>query len=272
MRLGIKGLSELRERLERLRVDEVMAKALREQAEQIAEAVRAGLSEPQGAGDHDRPWLRSGALRDSIGAQADGLQAVVGSSDPAAAPQEMGTQHLPPRPFLAPFGASMGQDAARAIGIKVAAALDGRPDSDLDTMHHHPPSAISPMGPGNGLLPLGLGLGLGYLLLQGALTRRQPQPAHPTVLEHSSSDDDFPESAQKPPPGSKPINETERSGDHKAIKKGIQVKPTDDVRIAPNGDVWSQNPDGTWANHGYAGQFTGSGRASGRRGVDRNRR
>ena len=74
--------------------------------------------------------------------------------------------------------------------------------------------------------------------------------------------------ADKPPVGSKPINETEWSGDHKAIKSGIVAGSTDDVRISPDGDVWSQNPDGTWTNYGPASSMTGSGRASGRRGKD----
>lgn len=74
---------------------------------------------------HDEPWLQSGALRNSVGAQADGLQAVVGSSDPAAVPQEMGTAHMPARPFLAPVAAGMGEEVARAVGAAVAAALRG---------------------------------------------------------------------------------------------------------------------------------------------------
>ena len=86
MALNISGLNELRERLERLRAEEVMARALAEQAERVAARVRDGLSKPPGAGGHDEPWLQSGALRDSVGAQADGLQAAVGSSDPAKSP------------------------------------------------------------------------------------------------------------------------------------------------------------------------------------------
>ena len=124
MVLKITGLNELRERLERLRAKEVMARALAEQANRMAARVRDGLSEPPGAG-HDEPWLRSGMLRDSVGAEADGLQAVVGSSDPAAVPQEMGTAHMPARPFLAPVAAEVGEEVARAVGARVAAALRG---------------------------------------------------------------------------------------------------------------------------------------------------
>jgi len=86
MRLNISGLNELREHLERLRPNEVMARALAEQAGRMAARVRDGLSERPGSAGHDEPWLQSSALRDSVGAQADGLQAVVGSSDPAAVP------------------------------------------------------------------------------------------------------------------------------------------------------------------------------------------
>ena len=109
MGLKISGLNEFRERLARLRPEEVVARALAEQADRMAARVRDGLSEPPGAAGHNEPWLRSGALRDSVGAQADGLQAVVGSSDPAAVPQELGTAHIPARPFLVPVVAAMAR-------------------------------------------------------------------------------------------------------------------------------------------------------------------
>lgn len=125
MRLEIKGLAELRERLARVNAEEVLARALAAQAERLAEAVRDGLSQPAGAGGHDRPWVRSGALRDSIESQASGLAASVGSNDPAAAPQEMGTSKLPPRPFLAPVAAAMGESAAATTAEALAAALRG---------------------------------------------------------------------------------------------------------------------------------------------------
>ena len=125
MGLKISGLNELHECLERLRPEEVMARALAEQAQRMAARVRNGLSEQPGAAGHDEPCLRSGALRDSVGAQADGLQAVVGSSDPAAVLQELGTAHMPARPFLAPVAADMGEEVARAVGAAMAAALRG---------------------------------------------------------------------------------------------------------------------------------------------------
>ena len=75
--------------------------------------------------------------------------------------------------------------------------------------------------------------------------------------------------ADKPPIGSKPIDQTPWSGDHQKIKKEIDADAGDDTRISPNGDVWSQHPDGSWNNYGPASNLTGSGRASGRRGKDR---
>jgi len=132
MGLKISGLNELRERLERLRPEEVMARALAEQADRMPARVRDGLSEQPGAAGHDEPWLQSGALRDSVGAQADGLQAAVGSSDPAAVPQEMGTAKMPARPFLAPVAADMGEEVARAVGARVAAALRGDSTDGFD--------------------------------------------------------------------------------------------------------------------------------------------
>lgn len=43
----------------------------------------------------------------------------------------------------------------------------------------------------------------------------------------------------------------------------------DNVVISPSGDVWVQNPDGSWTDEGPAGKFTGSGGPSGRTGPDR---
>lgn len=156
MGLKITGLNELRERLERLRPEEVMAKALAEQAQRMAARVREGLSEPPGGTGHDEPWLRSGALRDSVGAQADGLQAAVGSSDPAAVPQEMSTAHMPARPFLAPVGAVMAEEVAEAVGMAVAGTLrgddtDGHGAAGAAEMDHgaEPPLASASKGLAN---------------------------------------------------------------------------------------------------------------------------
>jgi len=76
----------------------------------------------------------------------------------------------------------------------------------------------------------------------------------------------------RPPAGSKPIDKTSWSGDHQGIKAGVGAGPDDDVRISPNGEVWVQNPDGSWTNYGSASDYTGSGQPSGRKGKDRDKR
>jgi len=79
------------------------------------------------------------------------------------------------------------------------------------------------------------------------------------------------DTAGRPPAGSRPINQTDWSGDHTGIKKAVGAEASDDVRISPTGEVWVQKPDGSWENHGPADAYTGSGGPSGRRGKDRDR-
>ena len=140
MGLTIKGLAEIRERLARVRAEDIMARALAEQAQRMAQAVQDALSDTPGSGQHDRPWLQSGALRASVASQADGLQAVVGSSDPAAAPQEMGTSRMEARPFLAPVAARMGEEVARAVGSTLADALRDGTDPQTGATRNAPPA------------------------------------------------------------------------------------------------------------------------------------
>ena len=274
MRLQIKGLTGLRERLTHLRIEEVMARALAEQAERVAAAVREGLSGPAGVGGHDRPWLQSGALRNSVGAQSAGLQAVVGSNDPAAAPQEMGTSRIQARPFLAPIASSMGEDVAGAVGAKVAAALrDASNSGSAGDSSNVGVVQASATGTDAGLALFGLGLAaLGYLALKERapdLNRRPSRRAGPLITEHSSSEGKDAEGAPRPPAGSKPINQTPWSGNHQEIKDAIGAGNRDDTRISPQGEVWSQHPDGSWTNYGPARSFTGSGRPAGQRGKNR---
>jgi hypothetical protein len=81
--------------------------------------------------------------------------------------------------------------------------------------------------------------------------------------------EDLEENALRPPPGSKPIDKTPWSGNHQEIKKDIDARPGDRVSISPEGNVWGENVDGTWTNHGPAKNYTGSGEPRGRRGKDR---
>jgi hypothetical protein len=46
------------------------------------------------------PLLRTGLMRDSVEGGAEGLTGVVGSNDPVAVYQELGTSKIPPRPFI----------------------------------------------------------------------------------------------------------------------------------------------------------------------------
>lgn len=91
------------------------------------------------------------------------------------------------------------------------------------------------------------------------------------VLSSDSTEEDE-STAKRPPPGSRPISQTEWSGDHQAIKKAIGAGAADSTKIDPDGNVWGQNEAGTWTNHGPAETFTGSGKPSGRQGKDRKRR
>lgn len=61
----------------------------------VADRVRQGFSP-------DDPLLRTGDLRDSITHQVGALEAVIGSESDVALYQEMGTETIPPRPFLGP--------------------------------------------------------------------------------------------------------------------------------------------------------------------------
>ncbi|MDP9095947.1 MAG: hypothetical protein M3N26_05230, partial [Pseudomonadota bacterium] len=62
MRLEIKGFDKLRERLAQVRPADIMGRHLEAEAEKLADTVRESLAEPAGAGDHDKPWARTGAL------------------------------------------------------------------------------------------------------------------------------------------------------------------------------------------------------------------
>ena len=105
--------------LAQLPFEAVRRDALERSAAVMAEAVREALSQPAGGG-HEAPWLRSGALRDSIGHEADDCAAVVGSSSAVAVFQETGTARDRPRPFLGPVAEQGGEEAARSIGAAVA--------------------------------------------------------------------------------------------------------------------------------------------------------
>jgi phage gpG-like protein len=111
--------------LANLPIAETLTTALTAQANRLADAIRATLATPPG-GPHDHPWRQTGALQSSIATTIDGLTAQIGSNDPAAAPQEMGTATTPPRPFLAPPATALAEPIAHDIGQALAALLTRR--------------------------------------------------------------------------------------------------------------------------------------------------
>jgi len=115
-------LRKLIDALGRLDLPSVAHQAMLKAAEDMRDAVQQSLSQPPG-GPHDAPWEITGALRDSIGVRQDGDTVRIGSTDPVAAYQELGTVHLPPRPFLGPVAVAEGEGAAHAVGTAVRDAI-----------------------------------------------------------------------------------------------------------------------------------------------------
>ena len=75
----------------------------------------------------DEPLLRDGTLRDSISTSVtvDGLEAAIGSALDIAVYQELGTNTIPPRSFLAGAAVEEGSAVRDAIGEIASMALIG---------------------------------------------------------------------------------------------------------------------------------------------------
>lgn len=101
----MKGLMEAQRTLASVIKSIELQAELEAAAAQLETSIKQSLSHPPGSADHSVPWLRTGVLRASISHETDGKNAVVGSSDPVAVDQELGTRSIPPRPFLAPIAA-----------------------------------------------------------------------------------------------------------------------------------------------------------------------
>jgi len=76
-------------------------------------------------------------------------------------------------------------------------------------------------------------------------------------------------SQSKPPPDALPINQTPWSGNHQDIKKAAGAGPADNVRVSKDGDVWVQNPDGTWGGGVNVKDVVHGEKPAGRKGKDR---
>lgn len=120
--IKILGLQALSDRFGRLDLNAVQQAALETVARRTQEAVQETLSVPSG-GDHQAPWLQTGVLRDSIGHHSNNSAAVIGSSNPVAIDQELGTDNIPPRPFLSPTATALAPGIALEVGGSIAAAI-----------------------------------------------------------------------------------------------------------------------------------------------------
>ncbi len=119
----LKGLAEALHALDRLDVTQPGHEALGRAAERLTDAVKQALSHLPGE-DHATPWLRTGELRNSVTYQIADNVSVVGSNDPVAVYQELGTSTIPPRPFLASVAAGEADGIARGIAGLIRAALE----------------------------------------------------------------------------------------------------------------------------------------------------
>jgi len=78
-----------------------------------ADRIRQGYSE-------DEPLLRSGSLRDSIQSEVMGLAALVGTKSEIGLWQEVGTDRIPPRPFIGPAYVRKIDPLMESIGRAIA--------------------------------------------------------------------------------------------------------------------------------------------------------
>ena len=69
------------------------------------------------------PLLRTGELRDSIGHQVGGLEAVVGSTSDIMVYQELGTERIPPRAVLGPAAIRNKELIIKTLGHAAAEGL-----------------------------------------------------------------------------------------------------------------------------------------------------
>ncbi len=126
MALMNKGVTpgELAHAFRDLDIQNQLTRTLETQAQRLKAAIQANLERVRGD-PHDTPWRETGALLASISSNVDGLVAVVGTNDPAAAPQEFGTAHLPPRPFLLPVITTMSEPIASEIAAALLECIAG---------------------------------------------------------------------------------------------------------------------------------------------------
>lgn len=74
----------------------------------------------------DDPLLRTGKLRDSIEHKVEGHTAHVGSNNPVAVYQELGTSRIPPRSFLGGAAFKKEEEVKAVLGESVIAVIAGK--------------------------------------------------------------------------------------------------------------------------------------------------
>ncbi|MBS0558429.1 MAG: hypothetical protein JSR21_00060 [Proteobacteria bacterium] len=122
---AVRGLREAIARLDRLAVPDALAAQTAEAAAAVERNVIESLSHPPGS-EHETPWLENGSLRNSVGYDAQGTDAVIGSSSDVAVYQELGTPNIPPRPFLGSAAATMAGDLVTTMAANLARWLAER--------------------------------------------------------------------------------------------------------------------------------------------------
>ncbi|WP_353192107.1 hypothetical protein [Pandoraea pnomenusa] len=73
----------------------------------------------------DDPLLRSGELRDTLGNEVKGHEAVIGSTSDVMVYQELGTDTIPPRPVLGPSVERNHELIRKVLGRALVAGLVG---------------------------------------------------------------------------------------------------------------------------------------------------
>lgn len=71
------------------------------------------------------PLLRTGDLKDSIGHEVDGMEAIIGSKSEVMVFHEFGTAKMPPRPVLGPAAARNKEAIENILGAAFVGGLIG---------------------------------------------------------------------------------------------------------------------------------------------------
>ncbi|CAJ0705821.1 HK97 gp10 family phage protein [Ralstonia holmesii] len=122
-----KGLDKAAAHIEHAAKDKIgeyqAANGMHEAWPELAEStkedrVRKGFTE-------NDPLLRTGDLRDSISHETHGLEAAIGSTSDIAVYQELGTDKIPPRPFLGAAAYESIDEVKKLVGGAVITGIVG---------------------------------------------------------------------------------------------------------------------------------------------------